>query len=351
MKARIRSKAGLANESLPSEPIAKLGGHEGPIAAACFTHDGKYVVTGSWDRTLRLSNPLRLDPAHPPPKVVATVHDDDDVRLEDLPQALPIAVYSDGITHPVSAVAVDDQSTTLVCASEKTLVVLDCLTRQCKRRFQGHVGRINAVGVNQGAEVYLSASYDASVRLWDGRSSHYEPIQILKEAKDSVTCVHSVQSEYMTILRTASIDGIVRTYDLRMGMLQCDDVQSPITGMCATSDQRCLVVNCLDGALRLLDLEKGTLLRHYADGHAAGQYGLNCAVSAGDDYIATGSEDGLVVLYDISKGRVCQVLEGHRQPTCSVAMHPQANLASVVVSTSFDGTAIVWGHDTSLMQW
>eukprot|EP00977_Amphora_coffeiformis_P013983 scaffold3821_cov173-Amphora_coffeaeformis.AAC.22 len=349
MKARIRLKAGLANEYLPQEPIAKLGGHDGPISAASFTHDGKYVVTGSWDRTVRLSNPLRLDPAHPPPKV-STNHDDD-VRLQDLPEALPIQVYSDGITHPISAVAVDDQSTTLVAASEKTLVVLDCVTSQCKRRLQGHVGRINAVGVNQGSEVYLTASYDASVRLWDGRSRSHEPIQILKEAKDSVTCVHSVQSEYMTIIRTASIDGIVRTYDLRMGMLQCDDVHSPITGMCATSDQRCLAVNCLDGALRFLDLEKGALLRHYADGHKAGQYGLNCALSAGDTYIVTGSEDGSVVFYDISKGRVCQVLEGQRQPTCSVTVNPQADFASVVVSASFDGTAIVWGHDTSLMQW
>ena len=351
MKARLRLRAGLANESLPQEAIAKLGGHDGPISAASFTHDGKYIVTGSWDRTVRLSNPLRLDPAHPPPKV--STSPDDDVQLEDLPQALPIQVYSDGITHPISAVAVDEQSTTLVAASEKTLVVLDCVTSQCKRRLQGHVGRINAVDVNKGSEVYLSASYDASVRLWDGRSRSHEPIQILKEAKDSVTCVHSVQSEYMTMVRTASVDGIVRTYDMRMGMIQCDDVHSPITGMCATSDQRGLAVNCLDGALRLLDLEKGVLLRHYADGHKAGQYGLNCTVSVGDDYIVMGSEDGSVVFYDITtgNGRVCQVLEGQRQPTCSVAMHPHVDFASVVVSASFDGTAIVWGHDTSLMQW
>ena len=352
MKARYRPQPGLGSEFLPQEAIARLEGHDGPISTVQFSQDGgKYCLTGGYDRTVRLWNPLRLDPAHPPPKQTNHYSHHNDIPMEELPQALPIQIYRDGITHPISAVAVDNQSTTVVSASEKTVVVHDVVTGQCKRRLQGHVGRVNDVAVNDGAEVYLSASYDATVRMWDGRSRSYEPIQIFKEAKDSVTAVHSIQSDNMALIRTASVDGVVRTYDLRMGVLQSDNVQSPITGMCPTSDGRCLVVNCLDGALRLIDMDKGQLLQHYADGHKAGQYGLNCAISAGDDFVATGSEDGRVTFYSISKGRVCQVLEGQRQPTCSIALHPRSDLGSVAISASFDGTAIVWGRDAGLMQW
>jgi mitogen-activated protein kinase organizer 1 len=275
------------------------------------------------------------------------------ILMQNLPFALPIQVYRDGLTHPVGAVAVDDQSTTIVSGSEKTLIVHDVVTGQCKRRLHGHVGRINAVSVSDSAQVYVSASYDASVRLWDGRSRSYEPIQTLKDAKDSVSSVHCVQKDNLAVIRTASIDGVVRCYDLRMGLLQCNDVGDPITGMCtAMGDDQCVLVNCLDGAMRLLDLEKGNVVQHYVDGHTAGQYSLDCSISATDDYVATGSENGDAVLYDISKGRVCQVLEGHRQPTCSVAMHPKADRASVVVTASYDGTAVVWGHDGGhLMQW
>ena len=179
MKTQFRKKAGLANESLPYEAIAKLEGHDGPVATVTFSQDGKYCLTGSYDRTVRLWNPLRLDPAHPPPKT--SCRQGEDIPLRDVPRALPIQVYTEGVTHPVSAVAMDEASTTLVSACERTAVIQDVVTGQCKRRLQGHTARINAVAVNHGAQVYLTESYDATVRLWDGRSRNHEPIQILKD--------------------------------------------------------------------------------------------------------------------------------------------------------------------------
>ena len=120
----------------------------------------------------------------------------DDLSLESIPRALPIQTYRDGLTHAVSAIGLDEKSEVLAVASEKTLVVTDMITQRVKRRFQGHVGRINAVAVSQGAETFLSASYDATVRIWDGRAtSSYEPIQTLKDAKDSVTAVQVDQRD------------------------------------------------------------------------------------------------------------------------------------------------------------
>jgi mitogen-activated protein kinase organizer 1 len=315
-----------------------------------FTNDGKYCLTGGYDRSVRLWNPLRLDPAFPPART--TLYGDRDaIPVVDLPQALPIQVYRDGLTHPVHEVAVDEASTRIAAASDRTVVVHDVVTGQCVRRLQGHQGRVNAVAISKGADIYLSASYDATVRLWDGRSRSHAPLQILTEAKDSVTAVHTVQGDATAVICTASVDGEIRTYDLRRGLLQCDRVASPITGMCPSRDARGVVVNCLDGALRLLDLQTGRMVQHYADHHRAGQYALDCAVAAEDTAVVTGSEDGSAVVYDWTTGQVRQVLQGHSQPTCSVAMHPKADLASVTITDSFDGTAVVWGHDTGLMQW
>jgi mitogen-activated protein kinase organizer 1 len=348
VRTRFARQPGQSEEAVPHEGIARLVGHDGPVSSVIFSADAKYCLTGSYDRTVRLWNPLRLDPAHPPPKNLLR-NPDGGIRMQSLPHSLPIQVYGDGVTHPVSAIAIDEQSTTILTGSEKTLVVHDVVTGQSQRRLQGHVGRINAVAINRDAQIYLSASYDATVRIWDGRSRSFEPIQILKEAKDSVTAVHFVQSDSLTLIRTASVDGVIRSYDVRMGMLQFSDVGDPITGMCVTSNPHHCVVNCLDGALRLCDLEQGKVLKHYTGGHKAGQYSLDCVVSAADDYVVTGSEDGSAVFYDMSSGRVAQVLEGHRHPTCSVACH--GLLSSVAVSASYDGTSVVWGHNDSLMQW
>lgn len=271
--------------------------------------------------------------------------------MESLPRALPIQTYTDGITHPVSAVAVDDASTTLALASDKTLVVADVVSKQVKRRLQGHFGRINAVSVSQSAETYLTASYDATVRIWDGRSKSFEPIQILKEAKDSVTDIHVVQDDTQALIRTSSVDGVVRTYDLRKGMVRCDDFASPVTGMAPTYDGRCLVVSCLDGTIRLVELDSGELLNTYHGHHIAGQYGLQCCVTSDDATIVSGSEDGRAVLYDLVRATNVQSLMGHAKPVCSVAAHPQRDQCSAVITASYDGTAVVWANDEDFMRW
>lgn len=300
---------------------------------------------------MRLWNPARLDPAFPP-STATLPSSHTAIPQESLPRALPIQVYADGITHPVSAVFVDVDASTLATASDKTLVLTDVVTQRVKRRFQGHVGKINAVANSLSAETWLSASYDATVRIWDGRSS-YTPIQILKDAKDSVTDVHVVQNneESQSIIRTASVDGIVRSYDLRKGVIHCDDVKSPITGMTPTRDGQCLVISCLDGCIRLMELESGQLLNTYKSSHVAGRYGLQCCVTADDSTIVSGSEDGSAVLYDVVRATCVQKLTGHVKPVCSVAVHPLRAKTHAIITASYDGTATVWAHDEQFMGW
>lgn len=334
-------------------------------------------MTGGYDRTVRLWNPARLDPAYPPPPTAAKVgpvsnslssvdpfhhhnHSASAVPLESLPRALCIQTYTDGLTHPVSAVAVSDESTDasssaiLVAASDRTLVVMDLVTQRSLRRLSGHYGRINAVAIGPGRETYLSASYDATVRIWDGRSRSTEPIQLLAEAKDSVTDIHLAQQDNdnlqrPTMIRTSSVDGVVRSYDLRKGLVTCDDHHSPITGMAPTHDGKCLAVSCLDGSIRLMELETGELLNTYLDHHVAGQYGLNCGVTANDTTIVSASEDGSAVLYDLVRATCVQSLRGHTKAVCSVAAHPLE--PSVLVTASYDASAVVWAKDYHYVRW
>lgn len=304
-------------------------------------------MTGGVDRTVRLWNPSRLDPAFPPRPWTGG----DDTPIDNIPRALPIQVYDDGITHPISAIAVDEKSTILASASEKTVVVSDVVTKQAKRRYQGHSGRVNAIAISKDAETFLSASYDATVRIWDGRSRSHEPIQILKEAKDSVTDIHVVHNDDQALIRTASVDGVVRTYDLRKGIVRCDDFSSPITSMAQTHDGQYLAVSCLDGTIRLMELDSGELVNSYEKHHSAGQYGLMCGVTADDSTIISGSEDGQCILYDLVHATCVQSLIGHSRPTCAVAAHPKNSHVSVIITASYDGNVLVWANSPDYMRW
>jgi len=321
-------------ESLPGAAVAQLAGHEAPIQSVTFSADGQYCWTGSVDRTVRMWSPSRLDPSFPPPKNLPG----DDVSISDLPRALIMQVYS--LTHAVADIAVDDQA--LICATGNTVTWVDVVTQTSQRRWRGHTARINAVAV-MAPEVAVSASYDGTVRIWDMRSRSTAAIQVLKDAKDSVTDVQVDDA----CIRTSSVDGVVRTYDLRMGVVQCDDMGSPIMSM--AQNKQDMAVSCLDGVIRLYNLHNALLKTTVSGYHVAGQYGLPCRLTASGD-ILSGSEDGRTVFYDSSRGNVRQCLLGHSKPTCAVATHPTDS--SVAVTASFDGqAAVVWAHSPYYMKW
>jgi mitogen-activated protein kinase organizer 1 len=339
--------------------------------------DGKYCLTAGTDRTVRLWNPSRLDPAYPPTGLSAIDDDRLEVPISRLPRALPIQVYEDGIRYTPTAISVSDDSTRLLVASDKAAVLLDSVSTKVLRTFHGHVAVINSVAMN--SNICCTASYDATVCVWDGRSNNSRPIQALKDAKDSVTSVDIGQST----IRTASVDGCLRIYDIRKGVVLCDNYQSPITCVARSKndpDNGMMAVTCLDGVIRVkrddanlqqsdsgysnpLSLSVPLICRN---GHMAGQYALECSFSADSSFLVSGSEDGRAILYDTSSASnqpasdsarmpsdapIGQELVGHTAPTCSVAAHPMHVNNNIVITASYDGNCVVWADSRDYMRW
>lgn len=121
----------------------------------------------------------------------------------------------------------------------------DVVSAKTKCRLSGHTSKVFAVEFNVDSSVLASGafahrpppadrtnktitgSYDATVRLWDLRSQNRAPIQVLNEAKDSVQALYISA----TTVIAGSVDGHVRTYDLRKGELRSDFVggTSPVS--------------------------------------------------------------------------------------------------------------------------
>ena len=106
---------------------------------------------------------------------------------------------------------------------DRQVFLWDVSTGRTLRRWAGHGGRVNAVAFGGDAqEVVVSGSFDATVRLWDCKSQSTKPIQTFEDARDSISSVKVLGWEIMT----GSVDGRVRLYDVRMGMVHVDVVGS-----------------------------------------------------------------------------------------------------------------------------
>ena len=60
-----------------------------------------------------------------------------------------------------------------------------------------------------------------------------------------------------------SVDGTVRQFDIRAGMLLADDLHEAVTGIAVSHDGNCILASCLNDTMRLLDKASGELLATY----------------------------------------------------------------------------------------
>ncbi|GFZ14644.1 transducin/WD40 repeat-like superfamily protein [Actinidia rufa] len=165
---------------------------------------------------------------------------------------------------------------------------------------------VNAVKFNEYASVVVSAGYDRSVRAWDCRSHSTEPIQIVDTFLDSVMSVCLTKSEIIA----GSVDGTVRTFDIRIGREISDDLGQPVNCISLSNDGNCILASCLDSTLRLLDRSTGELLQEYK-GHTCKSYKMDCCLTNSDAHITGGSEDGFIYYWDLVDASVVSSFRAH----------------------------------------
>jgi mitogen-activated protein kinase organizer 1 len=151
--------------------LSVLKGHKGAVWNCKFSNDGNYCLSAGHDRTIKLWNPHKGN---------------------------QLFTYQ-GHSYEVLDVSVSPDSKAFAsCGKEKTALLWNTETSAITRRLRGHTHAINSVCFNEQGNVLVSGSYDKSVRLWDLMSNNHQPIQVLEDAKDSVTSVVIAGHEIFT---------------------------------------------------------------------------------------------------------------------------------------------------------
>lgn len=184
----------------------------GPVHALTYSSgNGQYILSGSSDRSIKLWNPIKAIESY-------------DKTGE--PYTLPIQTYTGAHIYEVLTLSVSsDNSRFLSGGGDKSVFIWDVASGKILRRLGGgpggHNGKIESVGFGgEDDAVVVSASYDASVRLWDTKAQGNRPMMVLTEGRDSITDISVINWE----IGAASVDGRVRWYDVRMGLCVVDVV-------------------------------------------------------------------------------------------------------------------------------
>ncbi|TVY53427.1 WD repeat domain-containing protein [Lachnellula suecica] len=294
--------------AFPSKPLTQLHGSNGPVHALTYSSSpSTYILTGSSDRSIRLYNPSR------PPAPA------DSNPLEPPRATQLIQTYSAHGYEVLDIAVAQDNATFASVGGDRSVFHWDVTRAQTIRRFggnHGHVARINTVTFAGASDsLLISGSFDASVRIWDVKSQNMKPIMVLEEARDSVTCVLTGAGagkggEYEIL--TGSVDGRVRSYDVRMGKLEVDVVGASVTSLQRTRDGKGILVGALDSTIRLMDRDGGGLLKAYKDDKWKNdEFRLRSTFGGNERWVLCGNEgvkgdDGDVAVWDTLSGKIIQ---------------------------------------------
>jgi len=224
-----------------------------------------------------------------------------------------------------------------------------------------------------------------TVKIWDLRSNNRDPIQTLDDFKDSVTRVMVLEEGGRAgkgaggkeVLAT-SVDGCLRTYDIRKGVMWMDDCKEPLSSVTVSGDGQCVLMNGLDGVVRLLERSTGEMLNNYqgydcwqeASGkvvaianppftsilpthvrHTHQAYPIESCFDNTDAFVLSGSEDGSLYVWDLveggseggKEGKPVAVLKEHKRALGSMSFHPSE---AVLVTAGYDGVGCCWFRET-----
>lgn len=262
--------------TFPSTPASTIhDAHKGSITVLCPNAAATYLLSAGVDRAIHLYN--------------VSTHARVQTYLLHASEVLALSINGESNGAQFASSGAD-----------RNIFVWDTERGVTTQRLRGHDAKVTCVEYGpQG--VLFTGSFDGRVNVWDTRSRGYKPIQVLADARDGVTGLAVANP----VVHVGSLDGALRSYDLRKGVITTDRVGAGVAGV-TTVEAGTVLVSTLASELRLVDDAAGVIQRFA--GHVNTEYLMRPSVV--DMTVLAGSEDGRVYGWDLDGTPVGSVAGG-----------------------------------------
>jgi WD40 repeat protein/energy-coupling factor transporter ATP-binding protein EcfA2 len=281
-----------------------LSGHSDIVHAVAITPDGRRVVSGSDDHTL---------------------------KVWDIETGRELRTLT-GHTDWVHAVAVTGDGVFAVSGSfDSTLKVWELETGRLVATLAGHQSLVNGVAVSADGRVAVSGSQDSTLRVWDLAQQRQVQVHLLTDNRGEIKAVALTPDARYALCG----GGVLTLWDLSTGeVVRSIDVGGGwVEAVAISHDGRCAVSG--EQELTAWDLETGQPLRTF-NGHTSWVNGI--ALDPQGARMITGSSDGTLKVWDFETGNLLRTLALGAGVAC-VAVSPDGRTA---VSGGWDLAVTIW---------
>uniref|UniRef100_A0A183GPZ5 WD_REPEATS_REGION domain-containing protein n=1 Tax=Heligmosomoides polygyrus TaxID=6339 RepID=A0A183GPZ5_HELPZ len=296
-----------------------LVGHTGGVWTSQLSTDGKYIISGSTDRTVKVWSAKDGSLIHTLHGHTSTVRcmslcrnilvsgsRDTTLRAWNVETGV-CEQYLSGHVAAVRCVQFDlDDGRIVSGAYDFTIKVWDFETGACLYTLTGHTNRVYSLLLDAKRNIVVSGSLDTTIRVWD-------------ISKGVCICVlsghHSLTSGMQLrgdVLVSCNADSDVRVWNIRDGSCMYrlhgpNGHTSAITSL-QFLDNGIVVTSGDDGAVKLWDVMRGEFIRDLVRLSSGGSGGCIWRLKATNNLLAcaagsrNGTEDTKIILLDFDAG-------------------------------------------------